>query len=1590
MTPGKLRAAFERIADAHPGGAIALPADAASGLSIDVRARLAQFARLLTATGQLVIRQAVVVQTPTGVTVTGIADALGFAALPVTLTVGQGDAASCTLDGTATSALPIHRGLGWRALTVQLQANDGDDLPVGILNATLDSNGVALPLQVRNVHLDPDDPSASAVWSFAIPATPALDAAMLLGVDSDIDALLALLPALAGAGAADSFRWVSAGAQCALEATLTLAGTVDLLPQALSVTASRATIRLVPPTALDQQWQRHLVLEGTATVLGATEAVVVTLRPGPAGVAARVQITALTGPQRRVDALVSAFAGPSATGLTDLPAGLDGHITGSGFHSVAVEVGPGDGAVGFEGDGDFLGVPAWGRVAVTGRDVAVRLRLNGPPSTLAAIAQNDLGLTLPAGFAAHLPTVGMALREVAYDTRDGLVQVGGQLSGATWLLDLRAGLVLGDPQRFGSDVPPTYRFEAGQFYEPPAASSAGAPTPPAASLPPPSLTQLLGALLPAGGHDDALKSLGAATPKGLRTMLDGTVVYAADVGWTPGTSSTPSQLSLWLAGTVPFRSGGQVASIQLGYLSWPGGLSAWNAALTVPFLRLDLVDLVELFHLPGAAVGLARNQLTVGLERVDLSSDGVTIVGSITVNGLQAELTVKASETAGVWSASLHLSVGGYVFNLAATGGTTPRFRASLSAESGLVTLAELVEELGAGTLPATLDLAVDEVALVFEPDAGGAAFTASVEIGGHPLSAQLATLDLTRQPPERVVAGSVSFPDLAVGLGQVPLVGRLLPDPDALGLALEGLAVQYSSLALTSDEADELNTLTDRRIGAVGAPLAAGIATTGRIRIGSTSLALPAPAPPANGAAPPAAAGAAPATAPPASSGGITWLPVDKSAGPVHLTQLGVGHAEGAITVGLSGAVELGPLELTLVGLRAAIPLAALTDPTRLGDISFGLDGMGLEVTTPSVTIGGALVRRGDRLDGAALLSTSALSVRALVSLTETADGEPSVFLYGVLDRQLGGPSFLFVTGLAAGFGYQRDLDLPAVGDVASFLLVAAALGTGPKATTIDDLVIMLEAPATAAAFPPRAGAWFIAAGVKFTSFKVAETFAVLTLSFTGPGGAGARIGLVGLSTVELPPRELTRQSPTPPPPPLARVSLGLVASYDVDRGALDVRGQLVGSYVLSPKATLTGGFALLAFFKDDPTSGAKAGDFVVTVGGYHPHFRPEPWYPKVGRLALDWQVTPQMGVHGDAYFALAPHAVMAGGSLDAHWESGGLSARFTLAADFRLQWEPYAYEVGFDMGVHGRLQWGPFDISVGVHAAVELYGPPFGGAASLDLGIATMALAFGAGRPPGDPLPLDQFSGRFFPPARQICGASVSGGAVGHDDATGVWMVTPNDVEVSVASVVPATSIHAGALAFAALGAPAAGTGGRSVPGGLALPDAAALRDSVAVVPCRALAATPLAFHVERHDAAGNVDVTGHFVATVTTKAQPAALWTAAGETAPPSIAPGATGVVLRPKPPRPAPHTASIPLASLLDESLNDEPVTAGLATSTRLVPLVALDLPVPTDQRDAVRQDVWTSFGFDPATVAARPRPPHSLMLPTLAVTEAVPV
>jgi len=404
--------------------------------------------------------------------------------------------------------------------------------------------------------------------------------------------------------------------------------------------------------------------------------------------------------------------------------------------------------------------------------------------------------------------------------------------------------------------------------------------------------------------------------------------------------------------------------------------------------------------------------------------------------------------------------------------------------------------------------------------------------------------------------------------------------------------------------------------------------------------------------------------------------------------------------------------------------------------------------------------------------------------------DGHPSLFIYAVLDYPLGGPSFFFVTGLAAGFGYNRALSLPTIEQVESFPLVQQALSQGQNGNKAQGLpadqqqqqaLLTARLEALEGSIPRSVGEHFLAIGLRFTSFKRINSFALLTVKF----GKELEFDLLGISTLSV--------------PKVAEARLALKATFNPDSGFLGVRAQLTPpSYILSGACHLTGGFAFYSWFKDQPAQAGnppiKGGDFVLTLGGYHPAYDPPAHYPRVPRLGFNWQVEDQyLQLKGDAYYAMTPNALMAGAHLEATWQKDQLKAWFVASADFLINWEPYHYDARLyiDLGATYTFDlFGSQTVSVDLGADLHLWGPDFTGEAKIHWWIISFTVSFGHAPSSGlRPIDWNAFQKAFLPD--QICGIAVQNGLVRqlNDGNQERWIVNPKDFALVTNSAIPST---------------------------------------------------------------------------------------------------------------------------------------------------------------------------------------------------------
>ncbi|TGK18986.1 hypothetical protein EHO61_08775 [Leptospira fluminis] len=512
-------------------------------------------------------------------------------------------------------------------------------------------------------------------------------------------------------------------------------------------------------------------------------------------------------------------------------------------------------------------------------------------------------------------------------------------------------------------------------------------------------------------------------------------------------------------------------------------------------------------------------------------------------------------------------------------------------------------------------------------------------------------------------------------------------------------------------------------------------------------------------------------------------WFALNLNFGAVSLPRIGIRFENSKVTFLLDASLSLGGIQIGLAGL-------GVTSPFDHFQPSFSLEGLSVTYSNPPVTIGGSFLKAAEGLyEGEAILSLSQFELSAIGAYSNQ-NGTTSFFVYLDYSQPLGGPPYFYVMGLAGGFGYNMALHVPNVDQIRFFPFVQIAEGSDLSST--PDPVAMLQYLDENKITVPEAGEYWFAAGIRFLTFEMVDSFALATAEL----GNHFELDLVGLSTLSIPKGASN---------PIAEAQMSLKASFDPQNGFFGISAQLTpSSYILSQDCHLTGGFAYYIWL-----DGEHGGDFVVTFGGYHPSFQVPAHYPNVPRLGIYWQIGSNISIQGYSYFCLTPGYLMAGGGLDAVWSCGDLRAWFMAYADFLLRWKPFHYDAdcGVDIGVSYTfsidLLFTTIHITISVHigADIHFWGPDFSGIAEIHLWIVSFSISFGDSSEHPDPIDWKEFKSSFLPYRNgeiQVCEIKPISGLlkdVGTDPSAKVqWVINPHTLRVSLSTAIPIVKTSVG----------------------------------------------------------------------------------------------------------------------------------------------------------------------------------------------------
>jgi hypothetical protein len=482
--------------------------------------------------------------------------------------------------------------------------------------------------------------------------------------------------------------------------------------------------------------------------------------------------------------------------------------------------------------------------------------------------------------------------------------------------------------------------------------------------------------------------------------------------------------------------------------------------------------------------------------------------------------------------------------------------------------------------------------------------------------------------------------------------------------------------------------------------PRSEGTSTIAAFATGAPSAGQPKPVP---------SAGSTPAS--------VKWISLQRSIGPIHLNRIGgrwIGGKDGAVQALLDAGLSTSAFAIEFSGLAVTVPLFQYSE---IGQYSVQLSGLAVSFSSPSISIEGGLAYSSalsfDSYAGSLVVTAPSFSLIAAAEFQRIDKVDYSLFAVAKLQRALGGPPAFQITAITLGFGYNRAITAPNIRDVQSFPLL-----------TLDNSTINGASQAIAKVSPFEADQYWIAAGIEFSSFGHFESKVLAILEV----GKETAILVLGQTHGKFPAESSS--------PSYGYIELDIEVVLEPAKGLFKAEALLShDSYVLDPNCHLTGGFAFYSWFGASP----NAGDFVFTVGGYHPAFQAPSHYPVVPRLGFNWQVSDHVQIKGGAYLAITPSCVMAGGSLEVLFQDGSLRAWLTAYADFIINWSPFHFQadIGITIGISYAIHFWFINTTLrfDLGATLNLYGPPTGGVLHIHLWVISFSIAFGAQSNSGPP---------------------------------------------------------------------------------------------------------------------------------------------------------------------------------------------------------------------------------------------------------------
>ena len=427
------------------------------------------------------------------------------------------------------------------------------------------------------------------------------------------------------------------------------------------------------------------------------------------------------------------------------------------------------------------------------------------------------------------------------------------------------------------------------------------------------------------------------------------------------------------------------------------------------------------------------------------------------------------------------------------------------------------------------------------------------------------------------------------------------------------------------------------------------------------------------------------------------TTIPLNVDlAGVLHLSgltlEVGPGQPGAAIEALATGHLSLGPFTVTFKGIGLSTLLDAPAGATgNLGplDLRLGLAGpqaIGLSINAAAVTGGGYLdVDRdaGTYVGVAELTLLGTVSVKAIgIITTRMPDGRDGFALLLLITAEGFTPVQLGMGFTLTGIGGLNALNRTVDAD---------AVRGGLKDGILDSILFVKDPVKNADRVVASLDAVFPLARDRLVVGPLAE------ISWGTP--AIVRLRLALLLDLPMPVRAivLAALSVTLPKPeaPVVEIHVDAIGVLDLGKGQLALDASLHDSKIL--QYTLTGDMSLRMDW------GAQPG-FLLSIGGFHPRFKPPPGIRPLNRLALQLTSGNNPMVRFEAYLAITSNTLQMGARATLKLTVGSFGVDGGGSFDTLIQWSPFHLEV--DVAAWVRITAGGTTI-LSLNLALSVTGP-------------------------------------------------------------------------------------------------------------------------------------------------------------------------------------------------------------------------------------------------------------------------------------------